>query len=155
MPCQCKAGRGRHSAIGALSLAARLEPARTHLAPDVISLTQSQGDDGKCGIRGAGRGLHAAVRNEQVRHLVRAPVGVGDALRRVVAVGSGFVALGESSPGTGAAWQSADGTSWTQLNTAGIFSNGSVSAIGAVGGRVVLFGVGASGQTIVAVSSPL
>ena len=78
----------------------------------------------------------------------------GTSLRRIVAIGSGFVALGESSPGNGAAWQSADGTLWTQLDTGAIFSNGGVSAIGAVGGRVVLFGGGASGQAIVAASNP-
>jgi hypothetical protein len=78
----------------------------------------------------------------------------GTTVRRVVAVGSGFVALGESTPGNGAAWQSADGTSWTQLDTGDMFKAGGVSAVGAVDGRVVLFGVGASGQTIVAVSTP-
>jgi len=78
----------------------------------------------------------------------------GTVVRRIVAIGSGFVALGESTPGNGAAWQSADGTSWTQLDTGAMFNSGEVSAVGAVGGRVALFGVGASGQTIVAVSNP-
>jgi hypothetical protein len=78
----------------------------------------------------------------------------GTTIRRIVAIGSGFVALGESTRGDGAAWQSADGTSWTRLDTGDIFKQGAVSAVGAVDGRVVLFGVGASGQTIVAVSGP-
>ena len=78
----------------------------------------------------------------------------GTTLRRIVAIGSVFVALGESTPGNGAAWQSADGTSWTPLDTGDIFNNGGVSAVGAIVGRVVLFGVGASGQTIVAASNP-
>jgi hypothetical protein len=78
----------------------------------------------------------------------------GTTIHRIVAVGTGFIALGESTPGNGAAWQSADGTSWTQLDTGDMFNNGGVSSVGAVSGRVVLFGVGASGQTIVAVSTP-
>jgi hypothetical protein len=78
----------------------------------------------------------------------------GTTIRRIVAIGSGFIALGESSPGDGAAWQSADGASWTQLDTGDIFKNGGVSAVGAVDGRIVLFGEGASGQTIVALSVP-
>lgn len=78
----------------------------------------------------------------------------GTTIRRVVAMGSGFVALGESTPGNGAAWQSADGTSWTQSDTGDMFNGGGVSAVGAIAERVVLFGVSASGQTIVAVSTP-
>jgi hypothetical protein len=78
----------------------------------------------------------------------------GTTIRRILAIGSGFVALGEASPGDGAAWQSADGTSWTHLDTGAIFNNGGISAVGAVDGRLVLFGVSASGQTFVAVSNP-
>lgn len=78
----------------------------------------------------------------------------GTTIRRIVAIGSGFVALGESTPGDGVAWQSADGTSWAKLDSGDIFKDGAVSAVGVVDGRIVLFGVGASGQTIVAVSNP-
>jgi hypothetical protein len=78
----------------------------------------------------------------------------GTSIRRIVTIGSGFVALGETTPGNGAAWQSTDGTAWSRLDTADMFNNGAVSAVGAIDGRVVLFGVGASGQTIVAVSNP-
>lgn len=104
--------------------------------------------------RGAGRAMAWTSSDGTAWRPVPAGAGLdGSTVDRIEAVGSEFVALGQSTPRDGAAWLSVDGTSWSRLDTGDIFNRANITAVTSIDGRLVLFGVDASGQAILAVGA--
>jgi hypothetical protein len=100
---------------------------------------------------GAGRAMAWTSSDGTAWRPVPAGAGLdGSTVDRIEVVGSEFVALGQSTPRDGAAWLSVDGTSWSRLDTGDIFNRANITAVTSIDGRLVLFGVDASGQAILA-----
>jgi hypothetical protein len=86
-------------------------------------------------------------------HEVAASPALADAsMTRIARTGSALIAMGMSNAGEGLAWISADGSTWSRLDTGAIFSR--AQAFGAIGSTWVLFGQDSAGQAVVAFSNP-
>jgi hypothetical protein len=75
-------------------------------------------------------------------------------MTRVFWTGTRFLVLGATSSGDGAAWVSADGLAWTTLDTGVLFQRATITAAVVVGSRLELFGTGADGRLVTAISAP-
>jgi hypothetical protein len=82
------------------------------------------------------------------------PVLADASMTRVFWTGTRFLALGATSSGDGAAWVSADGLAWTTLDTGVLFQRATITAAVVVGSRLELFGTGADGRLVTAISAP-
>ena len=68
------------------------------------------------------------------------PPDVAGRVLNVTWLGSEFIAAGVSQDGTGVAWHSPNGLAWSRLDIASVLPGNQVQAVGAIGGRIVLFG---------------
>jgi hypothetical protein len=77
----------------------------------------------------------------------------GGLMLQVLSTSAGLVALGTVN-GTSTAWLSADGSTWTKLDPGSTFAGAKITAAGAVGPRLVLFGKTEAGHLVGAVGMP-
>ena len=76
--------REHRSRDGAQAIAGcGLDAARFHLLADVLRLPQCQRHNGQGGICRAGRAQRATIGNEQVLNIVRLPLSICDAIKRI------------------------------------------------------------------------
>lgn len=160
---------GRSGGLVAVGSGARLEPAVWTSAdglawtrlPSTDTPSQGELDDiaaGPSGFVAVGRyGDHATSWTSHDgrawRETPATPALADAAMTRVIWDGSAFLALGRSGGGDGLAWISSDGSSWTRLDTTGIFARAPVIAAGSIGSQLTLFGLDPEGRIVVATSA--